>query len=118
MLVDFSVVDKRLHHGEEERRIASGTDCNPFIGLARRFGTPRVDHDDAAAPLAYGAQSPTDVGRRHQAAIRDPGIGADAKKVLRTVDIGHGRDERGTVEKPGYGKAGACVLRARPEAIA
>ena len=117
MLVDFSFVDKRLHHGDEERCISSGTDCNPFIGLARRFGTPRVDHDDAAAPLAYGAQSPTDIGRRHQAAVRDPGIGADAKEILRSVDIGHGHDERGAVEKVGYSPAGARVLRAGPKAI-
>jgi hypothetical protein len=118
MLVDFSVVDERLHHGDEKRCISSGTDCNPFIGLTRRFGAPRIDHDDAAAPLTYGAKSSADVGRRHQAAIRDPGIGADAKKILRPVDIGHGDHERGAVEKVGYSPAGACVLRAGPKAIA
>ena len=118
MLIDSSVFDKRLHHGDEERRISSGTDRDPFIGLARGFGTPRVDHNDAAAPLTDGAQSPADVGRGHQAAIRNPGIGADAKEILRSVDIGHGRDERGAVEKVGYSPAGTCVLRAGPKEIA
>ena len=54
----------------------------------------RIDDHDLAAARPDGAQPLADVGCRHQAPVRDDGVGAEDQKILRPIDVRHRDRER------------------------
>ena len=72
-------------------------------GELRGLGPARVNDDDLPAAPDDGLQASRRVRHRHQASVRDRGIGADDEQVARAVDVGHGDRgrERAAEEEPG-----------------
>ena len=88
-VIDPLLVHQDVRERQQERCIAPGKNGNMLVRLARRFGAPRVHDHHFAAALANGLQSLADVGRGHEAAIRDSGIRAQAQEIGGAVNVGN-----------------------------
>ena len=85
--------EDHVDHREQEQRVGAGPDEQMPIGCRGRFGAAWIDDDDAAAAGAQIVQALAHVGRRHDAAVGDERVGADAEKEIRPVEIRYGHQQ-------------------------
>ena len=62
-----------------------------LVGQLRGLGAARVNHDHPATALFQGLEPSSKVRNGHQATIGCHGIGANADKQIRVIDIGNGK---------------------------
>ena len=110
------LLDDRVQHGEQQEDVRAGPDEVVVVGGSGRLGAPRVDDDDAAAPVADRLEPPADVGRGHQAPVRGERVRAQHEQEVGPVDVGDGQQERVPVHEVAHDVVRQLVDRGRREA--
>ena len=103
--------EQYVQDGQQQVGVTARQHRQVFVGQARGFGTPRVDHDD----LAAAGPHPLDpvLGARHggHRPVGDRRVGADDHQPIGAVDIGDGHQEIRAVHLPGHELLGELIDR-------
>ena len=85
--------EDHVDHRQQEQGVGTGPDEQVLVGHRRRFGAAWIDDHDAPAAGAQIVEPLAHVGRRHDAAVGDQRVGADAEKEIRPVEIRYGHHQ-------------------------